>query len=241
MNCKGLITVLVAPIPLADPDEACRLLSPVLGLLPDDQRRGILANRRPVDRALRLLVRVLLAWGLKLFGQAPEPVLAGLRLDGRGRPFSTVAEFNFSHSAPYGVCALAPPGWSGGLGVDVEGVRPLPSDDFRNVFTAGELGAIEASADADRELIRRWTVKEAVLKSTGVGFSGDPRPIPTDLAAEGRPHRGAVWRHLELEPGFALTVASAGAVDFQARLLRPGLMDYLNLFNQEGSKHERTS
>ncbi|MDR0355778.1 MAG: 4'-phosphopantetheinyl transferase superfamily protein [Deltaproteobacteria bacterium] len=238
--CRGSVDVLAAPLPSVEPEEACRLLSPVLDRLSEEQRRAISANRRPVDRALRLLVRALWAFGLKEAGEDPDQALADLRFDGRGRPFYKVAEFNFSHCAPYGVCALAPPGWPGGLGVDVERARPLEADDFRRVFAPDELRAVAASADPDGELIRRWTVKEAVLKALGDGFLADPRPIPTEPAAEGRRlairlDEGqaaveAIWRRLDLDFGFSLTAAAAGVADFRARLRRPEPADYLGLF-----------
>lgn len=234
-GAERAVTVYVSALPSPEPEEAERRLRPVLDFLPPDQRRAILANRRPVDRALRLLARALLAVGLNLEeGLSPGRVLGQFRVDEKGRPSCGTAVLSLSHCAPYAACALAWLGWTAGLGVDVEAVRPLDPDDFTNVFSAGELAAIKSAGDRDGELIRRWTVKEAALKALGLGFSGDPRPIRSDRGAEGVAEGGLVWRHLELSPGFRLTVAAVGGIIFEARLRRLEIGDYLNLFGPEG-------
>ncbi len=232
---ERVVTVYVSALPAADPEAAERKLRPVLDFLPPDQRRAILANRRPVDRALRLLARALLALGLNQEeGLDPRSVLGRFRVDEKGRPGCGAAVLSLSHCVPYGVCALARPGWTEGLGVDVEAVRPLEADDFGNVFSGGELEAIKLAENRDGELIRRWTVKEAALKARGLGFSGDPRPICSDRGAEGLAVGGLVWRHLDLEPGFRLTVSAVSDGAFEARLRRLEIGDYLRLFGPEG-------
>lgn len=190
-------------------------LKPVLALLSPEQRHGIGRSRRASDRALRLLVRALLAVGMEaLAGWPTAETLRQLRYGAHGRPelCSPDWSLNFSHSRPWAVCALGRASLVGTVGVDVEAEQPLQEADFQAVFNSQELSAIAAASLPCRELIRRWTIKEALLKMAGNGFLGEPQGIDTSsFEANGATAAasGGCWRHVFLARGYWLTVAAS--------------------------------
>jgi 4'-phosphopantetheinyl transferase len=187
--------------------------------MPPRQAESIRRNRRAEDRCRRILARLLLAFGLKVLeGWDIYAGLAALRSEPGGRPWleGCPRPVSLSHAGQWAVCAIGHEEFCQGIGVDVEQVRELAVEDFRVVFTPAEQNAVRNSEKSHSELIRRWTIKEAVLKARGTGLLGDPLCIDTDdVGAAGR-H----WEHLPLEHGYWLTVA--GQASFApARLLLP--------------------
>lgn len=97
-----------------------------------------------------------------------------------GKPFAIVQglpariSFNVSHSGKHGLVALAP---EGRLGVDVEECIPHRNLDtlIETVFTPGEQAELASITGSDRHraFFRLWTVKEALVKALGTGFSLD--------------------------------------------------------------------
>ena len=97
------------------------------------------------------------------------------RVQGRASPLS----FNVSHSAPHGLIAFASRGRPRGrIGVDAETFRP--DRDFDGiagmVFGPDERAALAAAWGNDkvRLFYRLWTLKEALIKALGTGFSLGP-------------------------------------------------------------------
>jgi phosphopantetheine--protein transferase-like protein len=97
------------------------------------------------------------------------------------------------------------------VGVDVERISPLSVGDFRSVFTPREMAAINDSLWPQSELIRRWTIKEAILKALGLGFLADPLALDTSpreperlVETKAGPLR---WDHLDLAQDFWLSWA----------------------------------
>ncbi len=215
-------------MPSHDFHEAEALLSPFVRMLPHEQAQSIAANRRPVDRALRVLVRVLLGYALqRITGRPGGEFLSRLFIDSYGRPQCAGLHFSFSHTLPYAVCALAPPGWTGRIGVDVESVQALQVDEFSNAFTLAELTDIKTTTDPSQELIRRWTIKEAALKADGLGFLADPLTVHTDFGCQGRLANGLYWKHVPLDEKCWLTLAFCPAQDVTMQRLKAE--DYLKL------------
>ena len=98
-----------------------------------------------------------------------------------GKPFALVQgtpaaiSFNVTHSGQHGLIALAP---SGRLGVDIEEHATRRDLDrlITTVLGPGEQAEL-ASARGYRKLhqfFRLWTLKEALIKALGLGFSLDP-------------------------------------------------------------------
>ena len=83
--------------------------------------------------------------------------------------------FNISHSGKHGLIAFAP---HGQLGVDVEErvAREDIDDLSKMVFGPNEQSAL-ALTDGPRKtdlFFKFWTIKEALIKAVGMGFSLDP-------------------------------------------------------------------
>lgn len=128
----------------------------------------------------RAALRLLLAERL---GTAPDRI--DFALGPHGKPRAVVAgrpapiSFNVSHSGPHGLIAIAPPGRADvDLGIDIE-VREADRAFHgiaRKVFGARERATLAALSEADVQTLfyRLWTIKEALIKAVGAGFSLDP-------------------------------------------------------------------
>lgn len=127
-----------------------------------------------------------------------------------GKPFALVQgtpaaiSFNVTHSGQHGLIALAP---SGRLGVDIEERVQRRDLDGLIMTVLGPAERAElASARGYRKLhqfFRLWTMKEALIKALGLGFSLDPSrfEIPSDMRHGAKtsifrfPHLPAInWR-----------------------------------------------
>ena len=102
-----------------------------------------------------------------------------------GKPFALVEGraaplgFNVSHSAPHGLIAFASLGWPRGrIGVDAEVFRrDRDFDGIAGTVCGPEEQAALAAAWGDgkvRLFYRLWTLKEALIKALGTGFSLAP-------------------------------------------------------------------
>ena len=138
-----------------------------------------------------------------------------------GKPFARVDEmpnpisFNVSHSGSHGLIAVAP---HGRLGVDVE--ERISRDDLGRL-TDAVLGPSEEREFArlcgkrrTHFFFRMWTLKEALIKAIGVGFSQDPAKFEVPLAVR----RGAKTGTLRFPslPRTEWRVDDLGTSDFAA-------------------------
>lgn len=138
--------------------------------------------------------------------------------------------FSVSHSGGHGLIALVP---HGRVGVDVEERTPRRNlnDDIRLLFAPRERAELEA-ADGDRKtdlFYRLWTLKEAVLKASGLGLGLDtagfeiPRALyrgaPEGEAAPQLRERCPDFR-LPDAPGVAWRLETLEDVRFAAALAR---------------------
>lgn len=138
-----------------------------------------------------------------------------------GKPFARVDEkpnpisFNVSHGGSHGLIAVAP---RGRLGVDIE--ERISRDDLSNL-THAVLGPSEEREFSllcgNRRIhffFRMWTLKEALIKALGVGFSQDPAKFEVPLAVR----RGAKTGTLRLPhlPRTEWRVDDLGTDDFAA-------------------------
>ena len=98
-----------------------------------------------------------------------------------GKPYAMLhnklitTSFNISHSGKHGLIALAP---HGKLGVDVEErvAREDIDDLSKLVFGPNEQTALALTAGSRKIdlFFKFWTIKEALIKAVGMGFSLDP-------------------------------------------------------------------
>ena len=107
-----------------------------------------------------------------------------------GKPLALVGgmrapiSFNVSHGGPHGLIALAA---AGRIGVDVEerDARRDLDDITRMVFTPAEQAELSLARGGQKVhlFFSLWTMKEALIKALGTGFSLNPSrfEIPPDL------------------------------------------------------------
>ena len=143
--------------------------------------------------------------------------LSTITMDSRGRPQIESWQAAFSHSGRAAFCALAPAGQDApAIGLDAEALTSPPP--HASAFAAHELAAPTALPQkfADRETLRRWTIKEGMLKAAGLGLGMQPAQIPTgkfgQRAGQWQGPLGPLgWRTVAC-PGHWLCVAQAGRI-----------------------------
>ena len=128
-------------------------------LFPQTLQETIRRYRRPEDRCARILGKWLLLKALAALG-CPDVSLEGLRKDSNGRPSmeNCIFDFNVSHSGECVACVVAT---QERVGIDLEKVRAVRIEDFRDVF-ASDLWSRLQSDEAEPEVFfREWTRLEA--------------------------------------------------------------------------------
>lgn len=168
---------------------------------------------------------------------AAAPLRAGgplvqIRMDNRGRPLLDGWQVAFSHSGRAAFCVLVPAGKNADIGLnapdiglDAEALTSPPP--HASAFAAHELAAPPALPQSviEREALRRWTIKEALLKAAGLGLGMQPAHIPTGRFGQRSglwqgPLGTFGWRNVAC-PGHWLCVALAGHVPLvQISMLR---------------------
>lgn len=187
--CEGLSHRAPASMVVAAPVAFVHAHLPLEHVLPLEERTRIAHHANAADRAARVaswgLVRHLLAHVLDC-----APAAVGVRRAPSGRPSLVgggACDFNLSHGADWVAVGLAQ---GGSIGVDVEGPHPLALwQDMAPLFldeqALSDWRAFPPQEQASAAL-SAWCLKEAVLKATGEGLSGDPRSV-----AFTPPHEGA--------------------------------------------------
>lgn len=142
------------------------------------------------------------AWGL-----SPLPELARTPA---GKPFFPAhpqLHFNLSHSPPYTLCALS----RAPVGVDIQTVKPtwragLP----RRVCSPQQLDWLARQPDYWSSFALLWAMKEAYVKYTGTGLTGDIRSIPTPLPVPGQTLYRLGSLYVRIYPGRDVQAAVCG-------------------------------
>nr|WP_091698136.1 4'-phosphopantetheinyl transferase superfamily protein [Algoriphagus locisalis] len=144
-------------------------------LLTSSMREKIKNFHSLKDSQAFMIGRYLMVHSLKKLGFS-DSILDSVRFSDTGRPYlpNSTADFNLSHSGDYVVCASAR---NVRIGVDIQKISPINLSDFSKVFSVYELEKFGNANDTDAELIASWTMKEAVIKADGRGFSISPLEI----------------------------------------------------------------
>ncbi len=117
----------------------------------------------------------------------------------RGKPRAYVdgvpapLHFNVSHSGDHGVLAISP---DHQVGIDIEEINQEFRFDaiIESTFSTKEQAAV-SSTDRDfdaRAFFEIWTLKEAIIKATGIGLSANLQCIETPAAMRGGAVTGQV-------------------------------------------------
>lgn len=129
--------------------------------------------RRWQDQQAFVFGKLLLKKALKQFSYG-EDCLEQLKTNPFNKPILPNIQFNITHAGHCVICALSKhiP-----IGVDIEQIKEIDINMFDKVFCDQELSLIREAADPLYTFFSYWTIKEAILKCLGLGFSGDPMLI----------------------------------------------------------------
>lgn len=98
-----------------------------------------------------------------------------------GKPYfkERSEHFNISHSANLVTVAVA----DQPLGIDIEKIKPKQLEKLSHAFTVGEIAYLNKLHDPRKseQILRLWTIKEAVLKELGLGLTSKPKSIEIAL------------------------------------------------------------
>lgn len=129
-----------------------------------------------------------------------------------GKPFfpNFPAQFSLSHCRGAVCCALSD--WE--IGVDIEAIRPYDPRLARHICTPQELVFLEASCSPDKALTTLWTLKESLMKLSGLGFAyGFQNAEFVWESGSFRPARQEIeTATFEPFPDFILSVCTAGGL-----------------------------
>lgn len=140
--------------------------------LPENIQRHIAEYRNETVRQ-----RSLCAWRLFMMMAAEEGVEnPEIGFYEYGKPYFIQPAgwyFSLSHSDEYAACALA----REPVGVDIQKIRPVDAGVARRCFSEEEQQRLRLARAPEEEMIRIWTLKEAVVKASGLGLRQDLRCV----------------------------------------------------------------
>lgn len=128
----------------------------------------ILRYRRVEDQWAKVLGKLLVLDGMNQLGYK-EVDLNDLQYTAHNRPYlQSKPDFNISHSGAYVMCAFSEQNL---VGIDIEEIKPLHMNDFKNVFSDEEWKAINTAENSLQQFYSNWTAKESLLKAEGRGIT----------------------------------------------------------------------
>lgn len=206
------VHIVACPLPATDTD--CRKLTAELStalapLLSSAQRTYLAAFRQTRAACSRWLSRLALAVCLDAAGAAPDIRLPLLKHQPGGAPCLPDWAVSFSHSGKTAFAALLPATEGNTcIGLDAESLAGPPP--HINAFAPDELRRTVPLSG--RERLRRWTLKESLVKAAGTGLICPPACIPAGRHGQRRGilfwrERMFCWQTLPL-PGHWLALTS---------------------------------
>ena len=138
----------------------------LLDLLPDALQQKVLKYRRWEDSHASLLGKLLLRLALENVGYPSD--LSRLHYGEWQKPgLPQGPEFSITHSGNRALCMLST---RGRTGIDIEFLKPLAFEDFKDQFTQREWTAIHAAPTPLDSFYHFWTAKESLIKADGRGL-----------------------------------------------------------------------
>ncbi len=191
---------LASTAPLTEAESA--LVAALLTPQAQQRRRGKLSARR--------------AYLAEFLNVAPDSLAIDHHLEGQPfLPDFPTLSLSTSHSEEWSALALAE---DRAIGLDIERVRPLEWQPMLSMICDEAERADFLSTQPDLpEFFRLWTIKEAVLKATGLGFRAGPKAVPVpiqhlrpapahfELQAHGTSYQIETARHDEIILALAIT------------------------------------
>jgi len=207
-------------VPLASSNAT---LGDLRGILSDAERARAGRFRFEKDQARFISCRASLRLLLSRYTGAPPQSIA-FRYEPGGKPVLAGIggwQFNVSHSRALAAIAISP---YDALGVDLELIdADFPRDEVASdVLASDELADLRALPPADQPawFFQLWTLKEALLKAAGTGFSTDPRSIRIRMDENLNPaiisappeFLHASLHHFSLRSGYAAAIAAMARI-----------------------------
>lgn len=126
--------------------------------------------KQPEDLARHIAGRALIYYNLtQSHKQSAAPY--SISFNKHGKPhLPGFADFNISHSGSYVICALCS---NGKIGTDIEKIKPVCFDDFKQAFSQDEWEYILRASAPTTAFYELWTKKEAILKAAGSGLTDE--------------------------------------------------------------------
>lgn len=159
--------------------------------LPEEERIRAEKYVRKEDRLRCAAGAFLLRKSVKdtLAAMGAEPVFSVVRTK-YGKPYvKEYPEIQLSLSHSGDIIALAQ--YDSEIGLDVEQIKDIATDDYKSFMTADERRLIETAADPLAEFYRVWTVREAFSKQLGLGLPlYDNEKVTIDYERGTIDHRG---------------------------------------------------
>jgi len=120
------------------------------------------------DAQLSLLGRLLLEYGLKIIDKQRD--VNKINFNASAKPYFAFdgLYFNISHSGNITICAISD---QCEIGIDIELVKEIQIDHYKEQMTQNEWTSISNSEDTNLAFFDYWTQKEAVLKAHGSGMN----------------------------------------------------------------------
>lgn len=146
---------------------ATPVLECLLAAVPSDINNKVQRFKRWQDAHGCLLGKHLLMVALRERGFPAD--LRHLQYSNYGRPYLPGGpDFNISHSGQRVVCIIAN---KGRVGIDLEEIRHLIIDDYKDQFCDDEWKTIMGADEPLKTFYHYWTAKESVLKADGRGIN----------------------------------------------------------------------
>ncbi len=187
-----------------------------LNLLPPGLMQKVTRFRKWEDQQASLHGKLLLRKALKDFGL--EYNLMNLKYTRHGRPYIEQApDFSISHSGFIAVCAFS---LHSKIGVDVEEIKPVTIDDFKEQFLDEEWNSIIKSGNLNDCFYYYWTAKEAVLKADGRGLFFCLRQVA--IKKNTAKLEETIWftKKIKINDNYILQIASDQEIDSDIKLVQ---------------------
>jgi 4'-phosphopantetheinyl transferase len=164
----------------------------VFDKFPPPLQTQILKLNKKEDRNRKLLGRMLLTEAFKFLGIDCQ--LNQILYSPQHRPyFNSSFDFNISHSGSVVVCAISK---VHKVGIDVEEIKSVSLNDFKNHFSKTDWEFIMASHQPQKTFYNLWTKREAFLKAIGIGLAVDLKSIDANWALKN--WENMEWRNTEI-------------------------------------------
>jgi 4'-phosphopantetheinyl transferase len=142
-----------------------------LSWLPVNEQQKLSGFHRYQDKMIGVVGKLLLRHGLQELGFSPKLVL-NLQYTEQNKPYLDIPwNFNITHCNDFVAIVFAERTF---VGLDVEKIEPIQTEDFKSCFTELEWTDILDAEDLNTRFFYYWTRKEAILKGIGSGLMIHP-------------------------------------------------------------------